>query len=191
MVHIGINIMLYFYNLWPMINRWFFLALLFTACTSVKVISYDHPKADFSQYQTFKIQSQAKKISDFSQEGNKSLAEFEDFIIDQMKAKGYTYSQRADLQVVYKLSSGLGRSQNNGYYNSYYYWYNPGYYDRSSNQNIEGLLEVQIKDPSSKKTVWTGSVDLSLRRSGKGNEEKIKTYIQHIFDHYPHTAGKP
>jgi len=172
-------------------SKWLFLGLFFVACTSVKVISYDHPKADFRNYRTFKIQSQAEKISEFSQEGKESLARFEQLIIDQMVAKGYRYAQRADLIVAYKLSSGLGRTQNNPYYGSYYYWYNPGYYDRGSNQNIEGLLEIQIKDPETKRTVWTGSADLSLRSSGKGNEEKIRSYIVHIFDHYQHTAGKP
>lgn len=173
-------------------SNWFLLCLFLTACTSVKVISYDHPKASFTDYQTFKIQSQAKKISNFSQEGKESLARFEKLIAELMITKGYKYAEKADLIVNYKLSSGLGRSQNNNqYYSSYYYWYNPGYYDRGSSQNIEGLLEIQIKDPRNKRTVWTGSVDLSLRSSGKGNEEKIRSYIQHIFDHYQHTAGKP
>ncbi len=161
--------------------------LLILGCTSSKIITYAHPNATFDRYQTYRIASH-EKIAEVSAQGYETYQRIDTYIAQALEAKGYQYHIVADLVVEYKISSGLGQDTRNNYYDRYS-WYYPDYSARGdTQQQMELLIEIVLKDRVRKKNAWTGSADLTLKRRRSENEEKIQLKIQEIFDRYPYTA---
>lgn len=160
---------------------------LFHSCSSPRIITYAHPTADFDRYQTFTIDTH-KKIEALSRKGHETYQRLDTVIHNQLVAKGFQTHSHPDLKVEYKISTGLSQdAPDNNYYNSYS-WYYPNYSYYSQQQDIEGMIEILLIDIRTKKTVWTGSVDINLRRRGKDQVERMEQYIRDIFTHFQYTA---
>ena len=55
-------------------------------------------------------------------------------------------------------------------------------------QDIEAMVEIEMIDAVSKKTVWTGSADLILKPRRDDNVERIEQHIREIFTRFEYTA---
>jgi hypothetical protein len=163
---------------------------LLQSCSSPRIITYAHPTADFDRYQTFTI-APHKKVEALSRKGHETYQRLDTVIHNQLVARGYQPHSHSDLKVQYEISTGLSQdTPNNNYYNSYnsYSWYYPNYSYSSQQQDIEGMIEILFIDLQTKKTVWTGSADINLKRRGKDQVERMEQYIRDIFTHFQYTA---
>ena len=160
---------------------------LLVNCSAPRVITYPHAGADFSKYRSFKIKPHTQ-IQDLSEKGHQTYQKFDRLISDQMIAKGYNESHQPDLVIIYEISSGLSQNTQTQYYDRYPYWYYPSYSYNSTPQEIEAMFSVEMKESESKKTVWTGSGDVTLKPRRDDNEEKIEHIILEIFSRFGYTA---
>jgi len=109
-----------------------------------------------------------------------------------MNSRGYQLSHDPDLVINYEISTGL--SQNtpnipNQYYDPYsYYWYYPNYNYSAPEQDVEAMVQLEMIETSSKKSVWTGSADLVLKPRRKDNLERVEQHILEIFSRFEYTA---
>jgi len=161
---------------------------LLHSCSSPRIISYAHPTADFDRYQTFRIKPH-QEIEALSRKGHETYQRIDTLIASQLKARGYQLSLDPDLIVDYEISTGLSQDTPNDYYdrNS---WYYPNYSYSARPQEIEAMIEIEMIDTSSKKTVWTGSADLTLRSRRDGNVERIEEHIIEIFQRFEYNASE-
>ena len=143
------------------------LCLLFS-CSTPKVISYAHASANFDSYHTYRIKPHAE-VEALSRKGHETFQRLDSLIAAQMSNRGYTYSNDSDIIVDYEISSGLSQSTPSQNYNrySYSYWYYPDYGYSAPPQEVEAMVQIEMIDTSTKKTVWTGSADLTLKTPKK------------------------
>ena len=50
------------------------------------------------------------------------------------------------------------------------------------------MIEILFIDLQTKKTVWTGSVDINLKRRGKDQVERMEQYIRDIFTRFQYSV---
>ncbi len=159
---------------------------LLHSCSSPKIITYAHPTADFDRYQSFRIAPHAE-IEDLSRKGHETYTRLDTFIASQLKSRGYQYRNDADLVIDYEISTGLSQDTQNQYYDQYS-WYYSSYSYAAPPQQIEAMVEIEMIDAATKKTVWTGSADLTLKSRGDSNVERIEQQIVGIFERFEYSA---
>jgi hypothetical protein len=158
------------------------------SCTTGKVITYPHSRANFPNYSTYKITSH-EKIAEVSPQGYATYQRLDETISDQMEAKGYAYHLAADLIVRYEISSGLGQSTRRSYYDRFDWYFPDANYWDQNNQQAEILLELSLWDTEEKLVAWTGNADITLKRRDSA-EELIKQKIIEILAQLP-PSGTP
>lgn len=169
---------------------WYLVGILcwvLVGCSSPRVITYAHSSANFNLYRTFNIKPHTE-IQDLSSKGHETYKRLDTLIASQMLARGYNYSHRPDLVIEYEISSGLSQDSPNQYYDRYSYWYYPSYSYSAPAQDVEAMIEIEMKDPKQKKTVWTGSADFTLKARRRDSVEKIEQLILEIFNRFEYSA---
>lgn len=179
----------------------FLIPIFFIACSPKFKIQSDTPfPGDFKNYHSFKFYNPNNMpASNFSFEEKDRKVIF-DAVGDEMKARGYTSIQGADLMI--KIQGGtistIEIQNDNRYYSPYgynSYNYNPygrynDYYDRPRDQSKkEASIIIDIIDIKKGKIVWQGVGVGSLKKNELLTEIKIREAISSIFMEYPHTAG--
>lgn len=176
-----------------MIRIYFILLLgtgLLSGCSSPRIITYAHASAEFDRYRSFRINPHTE-VRELSQRAHETFERLDTLIAGQMKARGYQYSHDPDLLIDYEISTGLSQRTPNQYYDPYsYYWYYPDYSYLAPEQDVEAMIEIEMIEAGSKKTVWTGSADLILKPRRDDNAERIEQQILEIFSRFVHSAPK-
>lgn len=159
------------------------------SCSSPRVITYAHASADFDRYRSFKIKPHSQ-VEALSRKGNETFERLDTLIAGQMKNRGYQYSLDPDLIIDYEISTGLSQNTPSQYRDrySYSYWYYPDYSYSAPPQDVEAMIEIDMIDAASKKPVWTGSVDLTLKPRRDDNVERIQEHIIHIFESFEYSV---
>ena len=166
------------------------VALLFS-CSTPRVITYAHASAEFDRYRSFNIKPH-REVAALSRKGHETFQRLDTLIAGQMRAKGYRASHDPDLIIDYEISTGLSQNTPNQYYDRYpYNWYYPTYNYSAPPQDVEAMVEIEMIDGSSKKTVWTGSADLILKPRRNDNLERIEQKILEIFARFQYSVSGP
>ncbi len=157
-------------------------------CSSPRIITYAHAGAEFDRYRSFSIKPHSK-IKELSNKARDTFERVDQLIADQMQSRGYQYSHDPDLIIDYDISTGLSQNTPNQRYDRYsYYWYYPTYDYSVQPQDVEALVEIEMIEAGSKKTVWTGSADLTLKPRRDDNLEKVEQKIVEIFTRFQYAA---
>lgn len=163
------------------------LMLVFTSCSSIRVVhDYDKDK-DFNQVQTyayFKPGIDEVKLSDIDKKRILRAIDAE------MKAKGLNTSDTPDVMIsLYtKEEEVIGVYQN--YYGGYWGWspwyYGPGYAHNSVSRSTKGMLFIDIIDAKTNQLVWQGIGKANLDyKSIEKKEAHIKEIVGKILAAYP------
>jgi hypothetical protein len=160
----------------------------YSGCSSPKIITYAHASADFERYQTFRIKPH-KEIEAISRKGHETYQRLDTLIASQLKSRGYQYSIDPDLIIEYEISTGLSQQTPSQNYQRYpYSWYYPDYSYSGRPQDIDAMIEIEMVDSGSKKTVWTGSTDFTMRTRRDDNVARMEEHIIEIFERFEYTA---
>ena len=165
-----------------------YLVCLFGSCSTPKVITYAHASAKFDQYQTFRIKPHTE-VQALSRKGHETFQQLDTLIAGQMKSKGYQTNLDPDLVIDYEISTGLSQNTPNQTWDRYSYnWYYPDYNYSLQEQDVEAMIEIEMIDTSTKKIVWTGSADFTLKPRRDDNVARIQEHILHIFEKFEYSA---
>lgn len=175
----------------PAFGMWssFFLVLILSAC-SVKVVSFENPRANFAKFEEYSLKRPLVENREMTPEGRKFIEKFENAINAEMSQRGYTLTYSPDLEVSYDIVASRQRDTN---VNRSPFYYNPWFYGTTYNvyqsNYTESIVIVEMKEISTGKTVWQGSLDLRYTRNSKKNETIIPDAVAKIFSEYPYQAG--
>jgi len=156
--------------------------LVFTSCTTIKVVSDYDSHADFTTYKTFAFYKPGidkAKISDLDKK--RIMREIEANLV----AKGMTKSETPDMLV----SLFTKERERIDVYNNYGYWgygYGPWYGGHSVSSTTEGTLYIDFIDTKKNELFWQGIGvgDLVLTNVDK-KEARIKEIVAKIISQYP------
>jgi hypothetical protein len=179
------------------------LSLAIFSCSPKFQIQTEYPnKGDFNNYKTFKFYNPANMpATNFSFEDSDKKMIF-DAISDQMKARGYTSVQDAD--IIIKVQGGTKSTieikndnrayypynnnfYNNNYYNGYnrYGMYDDPYNSRRDQSKKETSFIIDVIDARNDKIVWQGVGLGVLGKKQTLTAEEINEAITLIFTEYP------
>ena len=170
----------------PLFN--IFLVGVLCSCSTAKVITYTHASATFDQYQTYRIKPHTE-VEALSRKGHETFQQLDTTIAGQMTSRGYQTNLDPDLVIQYEISTGLSQNTPNQSYDRYSYgWYYPDYNYQSQEQDVEAMIEIEMIDTNTKKTVWTGSADFMLKPRRDDNVVRIQEHILHIFEKFEYAV---
>lgn len=172
------------------------IALIFTSCSSVKVLSDYDQEVDFTSYKSYafyKTGIDQAQISDLDKKRILRAIEYE------MGARGFVKSENPDLLVsiftrereqvdVYNYPYGWGWGW--GYWGYYSPYWGPAYYGPTVSTSTEGSLYIDLIDAKSKQLVWQGKGVGTLNKSKKieKKEQQIRQFVSEILEQYPPNA---
>lgn len=171
------------------ISLFLLLSAIYFGC-SVKVVSFENPRTNFGKFEEYTLKRPLADNKDLTPEGKQFIASFEDAINSEMKKRGYDLTYSPDLEVSYDIVSSRQRDTNVNR-SPYYYnpWYYGNYYNVSQTNYTESIVIVEMKDATTGKTVWQGSLDLRYTRNSKKKDSIIPDAVERIFSDYPYLAG--
>lgn len=162
------------------------LAVVLSACSSVRVASDYDQEVDFNQYQTFAFFKPGIDQAEISDLDKKRILRA---IETQLEAKGFTKSEDPDLLVSIFTTA---RQQVNVYNNSWGYGYgwrwSPYYYGSgysSVHTNTDGTLYIDLVDAQEQELVWQGMGTASLATDVERKQKRINEIVQEILETYP------
>lgn len=174
-------------------NRYSTLFLAFVVlagCSSVKVVSFESPRARFADYEEYTIKRPMAEDRELSAEGRAFIERIEGDIKEEMGSRGYSLTYSPDIEISYDVVSSRQRDTN---VNRSPFWYNPWFYGTTYNvyqyNYTESIVMVEIKDLNSGKLAWQGSLDLRYTRNSKRKDDILPEAIHNIFSSYPYVAG--
>ncbi len=171
-----------------------FLLLILVGCSTPQVISFYNERADFGNFNTFRVVNPTSDKEDFSEDAQETLEQLEEAIIGQMEKRGYRLSHSADLLVYYRILIDQQTDYRIDDYPSRYnynYYGRYNYYNVRKNQYDQGTLSVEFKNSDTRRLVWQGNLDLKVKsRSKVSKDEIVEQTIGIIFDQYPFEAGR-
>jgi len=160
------------------------------SCSSVKVVSFENPRANFGQFEEYALKQPVAENSQLTPEGKIFIEKFETAVKTEMANRGYQLTYSPDIEVSYDIVSSRQRDTN---VNRSPFYYNPWYYGTTYNiyesNYTESIIIIDIKDLGTGKTVWQGSLDLRYTRNSKKKETIIPDAVHNIFGDYPYQAG--
>ena len=175
------------------------LPLLFSSCSSTKVIADYDPAIDFSTYKTFSFLPWNRQSDEILNDFDKRR--FRAAVTYEMESFGYTKVEaEGDLtiNIFLIIDQKTGTSAYTDYYTSgvgvgYYYgpWgYNtPGgvsaYTTMHSYDYEEGTLILDLLDRKKKQLAWQGTAKGTLKSNPEAKNEGIKNVINKLFTKYP------
>lgn len=160
--------------------------IVVASCSSVRVASDYDKNVNFSEYKTFafyKTGIDKAEISDLDKRRILRAIEAE------MIAKGFTKSENPDMLVsIFTKSREKVNVYNNGWGPYGYGWgWSPYYWGNynSVSTSTEGVLYIDLIDAGKKELVWQGVGTGYLTQNMEKKEERIKEFVQSIFEKYP------
>jgi hypothetical protein len=168
------------------------LVLVFTSCTSVRVVSDYDREANFSEYKTFAFYKPGIDKAEISDLDKKRILRA---INTELAAKGMAKGEPADLLVsiftkerervdVYNNNFGWGWGWNP-------WWYGGGWGNTVS-RSTEGSLYIDLIDAKKNELIWQGIGTARLITSGNidKKEERIREIVSEIMKTYPPGADQ-
>ena len=165
------------------------VAVLLSACTSLRVASDFDKEVDFKNYKTYNFYEKGLEKLDVNGLDKKRMMAAVD---TEMQAKGFTKAAKPDLFVNLVV---MKRERTDVYDNGFYspwvwrggwgwgpYW---GGGMRSVDRYQEGLFIIDFLDPKTKMHVWHGRGDGFNLDSFKNREERINEGVKEILAQYP------
>lgn len=167
------------------------VAVLLSACTSLRVASDFDKDVDFKNYKTYNFYEKGLEKLEVNGLDKKRMMAAVD---TEMQAKGFTKTANPDLFVNLVV---MKRERTDVYDNGFYspwgwrggwgwgwgpYW---GGGMRSFDRYQEGLFIIDFLDPKTKMHVWHGRGDGFNLDSFKNREERINEGVKEILAQYP------
>lgn len=170
--------------------KFYFLAAVIAACSSIKA-SYDYDKqADFSNYKTYAYSEGTLKLPVQELNRNRVL----EAIDHEMSARGFSKSDNPDVLLDLHVKTEQKRdatatTTGAGMYRPWAYGYGGGFTTTQIDVNdyIEGTLFINMVDKASDKLVWQGrgTKVIDEDASAEKREANINKGIASIFENYP------
>lgn len=161
------------------------LLLLFTSCSSVRVVTDYDSSANFSNYNSFAFsKSQIDKIEISDLDKKRILSSVE----NQMQKKGYALSNTPDLiiNIDTKSREDVYINRYNEY--PYYGWYPFGMSMSTSyrpSSRIVGLLYIDVIDAKTGSLLWQGNGSGTLSSNKSSRDELINNFVSKLLESYP------
>ena len=157
----------------------FIVAQLYS-CAAPKVVSYYDENIDFSEFETFDIVAETDVVAKNTEETDKIEAE----ILNEMEARGYRFSENADMNVQYRIILEAKTNVQTDRRTTSYYGRRYRYYQTEVNRYSQGILLVEITNARSHKLLWSGSLDLSFNQRSREKKD-IGGLIEMVFSKFP------
>jgi len=161
------------------------IALLFSACSSVRTTADWDPSADFRGYNTFNFSESFDEINvnDLDKRRIKNAIKVE------MEKRGYQQSDQPNLLVngyVTSVEKTVVTNTHYGGYGPYYYGWG-GWYNTTDVSNYsEGTLIVSLIDVREKQLIWEGRIEgISPPSGGERRTKATDDMIEQLFWKYP------
>ncbi len=167
-----------------------FFVFITWGCSSVKVVSFENPRTDFSKFEEYTLKKPLSDDKELSPEGQLFIEKFENAIKSEMSQRGYKLTYSPDLEVSYDIHSATQRDTNVSRSPNYF---NPWFYDNTyrvtQTNYTESIILVELKDANTGKTAWQGSLDLRQSKNSKNKDSVIPEAVHTIFSSYPYLSG--
>jgi len=168
------------------------VAVLLSACTSLRVASDFDKEVNFKNYKTYNFYEKGLEKLEVNGIDKKRMLAAVDV---EMQAKGFTKVAKPDLLVnLVVMKRDRTDIYDNGFYGGPWGWrggwgmaWGPfwGGGMRSVDRYQEGLFIIDFLDPKTKMHVWHGRGDGFNLDSFKNREERINTGVKEILAQYP------
>ena len=163
------------------------LLLVFSSCTTVRVVTDYDKEANFGNYSNFAFYKPGIDKAQISDLDKKRILRAID---NELSAKGMNKSEKADILVSIFTKE---RERINVYNNNFGYgwgwnpWYYGGYYGSYVSSTTEGSLYIDFIDAKTNELVWQGVGSARLITSGniEKKEERIREIVREIVAKYP------
>ncbi|WP_436516548.1 DUF4136 domain-containing protein [Ekhidna sp. To15] len=163
-------------------KKWFFLTFVIIASCNPKVVSYVNSKANFSQFETYRLVTTKAESKTFTPENTLIFDLIKKSIRMEMDKRDYIVSNVSpDLTLRYEVTASTRFETNSNQVGPYYA---PQVNTRTI---YESVLLMELYD-SKKKLVWQGSYDLRQQKKEKKASKAIEKGVGHIFTSYPYRA---
>jgi len=170
-------------------------AIVFSACSSVKVTTDYDTKADFNAYKTYAFYKIGIDKADISDLDKKRILRA---IEDELSVLGMIKSENPDMlvSIFTKSREKVNVNQNNNYGYGFGWGWNPWMWN-GMNRNVnvsqftEGTLFIDFIDKEKKELVWQGIGTGALRIQNREKKEaRIKEFVKEIVSRFPPEKNK-
>ena len=179
--------------------------LIFSACSSIKVVTDKDPTVDFTSFKTYEYYGWAEESDKMLNRFDKERIE-EAFGAEFIK-RGMTFVESGGDVIVtlfivaeQKTKTTATTSGMGGGYGGYggYYGHGPGYgwgggmstTTYSDYDYMVGTLVVDMFDSKAKQLIWEASGSGTIKENPKGREDRIKQSVGKIMQKYPVAVTK-
>jgi hypothetical protein len=168
--------------------------LLFSSCTSVRVLSDYDQKANFNTYKSYAFYKTGIDKAQISDLDKKRILKAID---GEMTYRGFTKSENPDVLISIFTKEKEQVDIYNNYWGMGYYgwgwnpWYwGPGWGGSNVSSHTEGSLYIDIIDAKTKELVWQGKGvgNLGNMENPERKEKRIREFVTEILKAYPPNA---
>ncbi len=167
------------------------IALTAGCAPNYQVVSHYSTKANFSNFETFKVIN-ALKRQGASENEYAGLEEIEVAIDNEMVQRGYeARTSGSDLIISYRviIDTEIRYQQDN--FNTFPGRFNqPGWGRVTQSKYNQGIMMIEMRDRVKKQVVWQGSLDLRVNKKKKRSVDVVAETVGMIFREYPFIAGE-
>lgn len=157
------------------------IALIFSACSSIKVSTDYEAQTDFSKYKTFAFYKKGIDKATISDIDKRRIIRA---ISSEMKLKGLIKSETPDVLISLFTKA---RERVDIYENHWQPYYYGPYHRQQITKYTEGTLFIDIIETEGKKLIWQGVGSGFLTKSSKPEkrEANIQKFVKEILGKYP------
>ncbi|SFW64594.1 DUF4136 domain-containing protein [Cellulophaga fucicola] len=164
--------------------------VLFSSCTSVRVLSDYDKEASFDTYKTYAFYKTGIDKAQISDLDKKRILKAIDA---EMSSRGFVKSSTPDILVSIFTKEKERVDIYNNYWGGGFGWgWNPYYYGNGFNRNnvstsTEGSLYIDLIDSKNKELVWQGRGIGTLNNTSniEKKEQRIREFVSQILEAYP------
>lgn len=167
-----------------------FALVLFSSCTSVRVLSDYDKEANFNTYKTYAFYKTGIDKAQISDLDKKRILKAIDA---EMSSRGFVKSSTPDILVSIFTKEKERVDIYNSYWGGGFGWgWNPYYFGNGFNRSnvstsTEGSLYIDLIDAKNKELVWQGRGIGTLNNTNniEKKEQRIKEFVSQILEAYP------
>ncbi|MDO6491940.1 MAG: DUF4136 domain-containing protein [Cellulophaga sp.] len=164
--------------------------VLFSSCTSVRVLSDYDKEASFNTYKTYAFYKTGIDKAQISDLDKKRILKAIDA---EMSSRGFVKSATPDILVSIFTKEKERVDIYNNYWGGGFGWgWNPYYFGNGFNRSnvstsTEGSLYIDLIDAKNKELVWQGRGIGTLNNTSniEKKEQRIKEFVSQILEAYP------
>ncbi|MDW7691097.1 DUF4136 domain-containing protein [Flammeovirgaceae bacterium SG7u.111] len=171
----------------------FALLMVFSSCSSIKVISDTDESADFTTYKTFGFMPWSNSSKTLVNGVNREL--IREAIKFEMENRGYEFVEgESDLSVnaMIILERESAVASYNDYYGNHpygYTYYGVGFGYSATSYEVydvwKGTLIIDVFDAKQKKLIWQGSAIGKVNEGIEDRKDNIDYVMKFIYKKYP------